>query len=158
MDVAFVLDSTSQAIKVVDVSNKKNLRALTNYRNLQTSASSAASLGTIKSISVDHVDTDADSKYDQAFLYGVDSNGILFRMDVTDPLNPRAFDGQYSGKSIDETEVDQIIGSGSGTMGTLTHVFVDNDTAIIAVYYTHLTLPTSDLVKISVDAVSLKKK
>jgi len=132
MDVAFVLDSTSQSIKVVDVSNKRNIRALTNYRNLQTSASSAASLGTVKSISVDHVDTDSDSKYDQAFLYGVDSNGILFRMDVTDPLNPRAFDGQYSGKSIDETEVDQIIGSGSGTMGTLTHVFVDSDTAFIA--------------------------
>ncbi|HIB90210.1 TPA: hypothetical protein EYO57_24005, partial [Candidatus Poribacteria bacterium] len=130
MDVAFVLDSTSQAIKVVDVSNKGNIRELTNYRSLETSA--GASLGTVQSISVDHVDTDSDSKYDQAFLYGVDSNGILFRMDVTDPLNPQAFNGAYAGKTIDETQVDQIIGSGSGTMGTLTHVFVDNDTAFLA--------------------------
>ena len=132
MDVAFVLDSVSQAIKVVDVSNKNNLRPLTNYRNLQTSASSAASLGTVKSISVDHVSTYSNTTYDQAFLYGVDSNGILFRVDVTDPLNPRAFDGSFAGKAIDEVEVDQIIGSGSGTMGTLTHVFVDSDTAFIA--------------------------
>ena len=89
MDVAFVLDSTSQSIKVVDVSNKKNIRALTNYRSLQTSASSAASLGTVKSISVDHVDTDADSKYDQAFLFPINlerySSGryflsMIFRM------------------------------------------------------------------------------
>ena len=47
---------------------------------------------------------------------------------------------------------------GNGRTGNKLHEVIDGSDQIVAVSYTHLTLPTSDLVQISVVAVSLKKK